>query len=755
MHRLRFLAVALWGAIGCFGGAHAAPVVTPYDLYEWGPVEDAGLEGLRAAPGDWQVLHQEKLQGRTWLLLALPDGRQPSGLAGALPTHLGRVHEGERVVFVEEHESAEFRVRSGRPVEVTPAGRHVFITSLTPDQLVTGASHCFHVVERTQPPPVAKRTGPPPALQKILERVAPPQGISPRTDLDVTLIRDRVNADSLETIVRTLAELPSGAKRSRYFARPETETVSRLYIAQKLDEALGPGAVKSHTFVVETADTAVTVTNVIGKLPCGLPNAGSFLITAHYDAIGTRSDAVQLCAEGLRVPGSGCNCDADSASVRRDDDCRWNWRNDPAPGADDNGTGIAAMLEAARALQDVAFEFDIYFIAFQGEELGLLGSAAFADSLVTTDQEVFGIFNMDMLGYNPQRNEVDIVTNETSEWFGDYIESTALIFVPDLLVHRPDIFFPRSDHASFWAVGMDAIDLTEDVDLLYPKYHSFQDTWENTFVRPGSEDQFILSSKLLVATMARFAVHYDDPDFAIPSGELEAVPVSGDAPRAGTPLRVTARMHNFGASSLTYLNVTTDSLTARVSFYDGDPDAGGTKIGELQRTDVYRSGAVEEFEILWTPPEGAEGFHDVYAVVQGLDPGFDLEEVTQTNNRTKVGFFLQSPTTEGPRILSQYTFPNPVRGERNAFSLYYELSRDATVEITIYDLEAQLIGEYNATSLFIDNGNRAGVNTLRGRDFSWKSPEDLQSGIYIYTIRVADLQGAASDEQTGKFALVR
>jgi len=340
-----------------------------------------------------------------------------------------------------------------------------------------------------------------------------------------------------------------------------------------------------------------------------------------------------------------------------------------------------------------------------------------------------------MLGYNPQRNEVDIVTNESSAWFGDYVENTALIFVPNLLVHRPDIFFPRSDHASFWKVGIDAIDLTEDVDLLYPKYHTFQDTWENTFVRPGSEEQFVLSAKLLVATMARFSVHYDDPDFAIPSGELEAVPVSGIAPRAGSPMRITARMHNYGASKLTYLNVTTDSLTARVSFYDGDPDAGGTKIGELQRKDVYRSGGVEEFEILWTPQAGQEGFHEVHALVQGLDPGFDLEEVTPTNNRTKVGFFVQSPVTEGPRILSQYTFPNPVLGERNSFSLSYELTRDATVEIVIYDLEAQLVGEYSASSLFVDNGNRAGVNTLRGRDFNWKSPEDLESHLLLHDPR--------------------
>jgi hypothetical protein len=751
----RLLAVALCAVFGWLASAQAAPVATPYDLYEWGPVDDAGLEALRAGPSDWQVLHQEKRGGRVWLLLALPEGGHPSGLPGGSPSYLARVHEGERIVLAEEHESAAFRVSSGRSVKATPAGRFVFITSQTPDQLAVESSHCFHVVERTQPAPAPMRTGPPAALRTILQRAAPPEGVTPRDQFAVSQIRDRVRLDSLETITRTLSELPSGAVRSRYFARPETETVSRLYIATKLEEALGPGSVSSHSFTVTTEDTTVTVTNVIGKLACGLPNAGAFLITGHYDAIGTRSDGVQLCAEGFRTPGSGCDCAQDSTTVRRDEDCRWNWRTDPAPGADDNATGIAAMLEAARAMKDVAFEFDIYFIAFQAEELGLLGSAAYADSIVTTDQEIFGVFNMDMIGFNSQRNEVDLVTDESSEWFADYIEQTAQIFVPNLQVNRPDIFFPRSDHASFWAVGIDAIDLTEDVDLLYPKYHTFQDTWEATFVRKGSPDQLLFATQLAVSTMARFALHYEDPDFAIPSGELQAVPASGDVPRVETPIRITARMHNLGASSLTYQGVTTDSLTARVSFYDGDPDAGGPMIGEVQRKDIYRAGGVDEFQILWTPPAGAEGFHELHAIVQGLDPGFDLEEVTPTNNRTKVSFFLQSPVDAGPRILSQYTFPNPVRGAREAIALYYELTQDATVQIAIYDLEAQLIGEYSASSLFVDNGNRAGVNTLRGRDFQWKSPEEMASGTYFYTIRVASLEGAPSDEKTGKFALVR
>ncbi|MBZ0268114.1 hypothetical protein K8I85_08155, partial [bacterium] len=50
------------------------PLPTPYDLYEAGPWTDERLAALEALPGRWQALHQERVDGRTWILLALPDG---------------------------------------------------------------------------------------------------------------------------------------------------------------------------------------------------------------------------------------------------------------------------------------------------------------------------------------------------------------------------------------------------------------------------------------------------------------------------------------------------------------------------------------------------------------------------------------------------------------------------------------------------------------------------------------------------------
>jgi len=72
-----------------------------------------------------------------------------------------------------------------------------------------------------------------------------------------------------------------------------------------------------------------------------------------------------------------------------------------APGANDNGSGIAAMLEALRVLQGQAFTREIVCVAFTGEEQGLIGSAACAMAAVHEGWPVDLMLNLDMLGYRP------------------------------------------------------------------------------------------------------------------------------------------------------------------------------------------------------------------------------------------------------------------------------------------------------------------------------------------------------------------
>ncbi|MGQ0720006.1 MAG: M28 family peptidase [Candidatus Eiseniibacteriota bacterium] len=729
----------------------------PYDVYEAGPVPIAVLGRERLEP--WRIVHQERQGDGAWLLLALPDGSAGADLPGwGRPRYLGRVRPGERLVLVAPEVGPTERLRSGRPLTIAPSQATLLVTTETPHRLAGRARHAFQVLGRSQPPP-RREIGPAPGFAPVLEQarsVRPGGGL--RAPSDVLAVIAQVRPDSLESAVLQLSERAGFA--NRYYANPNTEVVHKTYIQAKFAEAIGAANVSNHAFEVTHPDGyPITVHNVVARLPSSRPGAGAFLMTAHYDAIGLRSDPLAICADSLRDLASGCDCSASSAAIGANPACDWDWRTDPTPGADDNATGIATLFEAARLLSPLSFDFDLYFVAFQAEEVGLLGSAAFADSLAGSGREVYGVLNLDMLGYNSQRNRADIVANEGSEWLADFVVETSQLFVPDLPVEKHVVFFGRSDHASFWSAGIDAILLFEDFDLPYPGYHTHRDLWNTMFPpagRPNSELQLQLAAQLAVGTIARFALHYDAPDLALPAGELTVAPAPGSRFEAGSPMILTARVHNYGTSTLDFQGTLTDSLAARVTFYDGDPAQGAPVIAEIDRRDFFAAGGVVEIAAGWTTSPGQEGFHEIHASVAGLDVGYASTEITAANNSSSTSFFLEAPRGSAPRLLTHYPVPNPVRGGRQDVGIYFELTTDADrVTVFVYDLGGQRVGAFHATDLFFANGNQAGANRLSGaEDFRWEGP-DLESGVYLYSIRCFDSSGSVADEGEGKFALVR
>ena len=70
-----------------------------------------------------------------------------------------------------------------------------------------------------------------------------------------------------------------------------------------------------------------------------------------------------------------------------------------APGADDNGTAIAGMLEAMRILSGFSFRNSLRFIGFDLEEPGLKGSIRYVSSSIPDYEEIGGVLNMEMIGY--------------------------------------------------------------------------------------------------------------------------------------------------------------------------------------------------------------------------------------------------------------------------------------------------------------------------------------------------------------------
>lgn len=758
--RSGLLAAALIAA-GTIAGA--APLQTPSDLYELGPLTDAELRPFSEQPGDWRALHQERVDGRTWMLLAHPDGNPavpPPGLE--MPRFVGRIRNGERLIL-SAPEVAGQRLRTGRPITITPSGGTVQITREALGPLARRAPHQFRALEQTASPPPPHEPGPKASFRTTLDRASRvrPGGpsVGGRTAEEVAALVDAVSLTRLEGHVRALSEEADGRPANRWWEEMSVFPSKREYVRDELMTAIGGDTVRvfEHGFQVESdanPGQMVDVFNIVGHVPSARSNAGAVMITAHLDAIGLRSDPQVMCALGHKDDDPDCDCE----NAATDDDCEWSGASDPTPGADDNASGIAGMLECARILAPLDFDFDLYFVAFQAEEIGLVGSAAFADSVGAAGQEVYAVLNMDMLGHNAILNKIDIMTNEPSQWLAEWIKDSAESFVPSLATEVFVEPFGRSDHASFWGQGIDAVLVIEDHEIPYPGYHRVTDLWETMFPatgRPNSELQLQLAVQTAVASIGRFAVHYAVPDLAIPEGEVTArsFSVTGRFVQ-GQPAQITAGVHNLGNPSLTFLNNTVDSLTARISFYQGDPDAGGNLLQSTDLKTFWGSGTRQDIVYTWDTSNVEPGPQSIWAVVEGLDPGYEQSEVNRDNNRARAEFFLEAPNGTGPEVLDYYVYPNPA-SSASELTFYYELTRDAAVQMEIFDLEGTLISQLNAPLTFIANGNRAGVNTVDAGGFS---PDldaiDLQSGVYLYVLRVGDGSGD-TERVRGKFALVR
>lgn len=150
-----------------------------------------------------------------------------------------------------------------------------------------------------------------------------------------------------------------------------------------------------------------------------------------------------------------------------------------APGADDNGSGVAGVLAAAEVLSDYEFNYTVRFITFSGEEQGLEGSEHYAALCKAAGENVSGVINLDMIGYNPGTTNlyVNLVTNTASENLANLIDATAqkYQYITKLDAIKTINAATNSDHASFWPHGYDAVMLAE-YTFNGANYHSTRDT---------------------------------------------------------------------------------------------------------------------------------------------------------------------------------------------------------------------------------------------------------------------------------------
>jgi hypothetical protein len=172
----------------------------------------------------------------------------------------------------------------------------------------------------------------------------------------------------------------------------------------------------------------------------------------------------------------------DSINSHKDDDL-----NAVAPGADDNGTGSAGLMEVARVLQGLSFSHDLRLVLFGGEEQGLHGSTDYVSSLSESDRtRIKAVINMDMIG--GLNTEKPSVTLESSITFSDMINDlTSAGHTYSSLNIEVSWHYFNSDHVPFIDAGIPAVLTIEGVDTANHFVHSSEDTIEHVSDRLAVE----------------------------------------------------------------------------------------------------------------------------------------------------------------------------------------------------------------------------------------------------------------------------
>ena len=268
---------------------------------------------------------------------------------------------------------------------------------------------------------------------------------------------------------------PGGAFiRSRHIAHPGNLQAVETLVRDLQQIGGGQFVVSRHHFTY----SGRPLDNVEAELP-GNGRAGVVLITAHLDSTAGRQPGYQA-------------------------------SSDPAPGADDDGSGIAAALLAARAIRTLASGLAmprraIRFVFFNAEEQGLVGSRAYTRDLAAAGVRVAGACQIDMIGYDvqPQRNfelHAGYAASATVQARSLLLSQAIAAAAPQISPALPspqvypagaaaDPADGRSDHHSFQQQGYAACAITEDFFVgpagtspapePNPQYHLPGDTFVN------------------------------------------------------------------------------------------------------------------------------------------------------------------------------------------------------------------------------------------------------------------------------------
>jgi uncharacterized repeat protein (TIGR01451 family) len=388
-------------------------------------------------------------------------------------------------------------------------------------------------------------------MQKLFGSVAWPTSPPPTTATAPTiriqgydpLIQTVLNSVSQTQIYNAIRDLQDDDAnsgwddgRSRYTFSPEL-AIERDYIRNRM-EALGLD-VRYQNFTY-----GVSLDNIEGTLPGWGPGSDIvYIVCAHYDS----------------TSGDPYNA---------------------APGADDNASGTAAVLEAARVLSQYRFKRTLRFVTFPAEEQGLIGSYYYAQEASSAGTAIGGVINHDMIAWDFNGDnvmEIHAGTRSDSQALGTaFLNTISTYSIPLVPQYITAGAATASDHARFWNRGYPAILVIEDFEDFNPYYHQTSDTLSKLNLPYAT--RFVQAT---VATLAELAE-------IIPPGVRVTHPGPG-AVMTDTVTALTVEYANPGPNLATNVMIT-DTLSPGLTYLDDS--SGFTVTQPVSGTVVWQVGEV-------------------------------------------------------------------------------------------------------------------------------------------------------------------
>lgn len=389
----------------------------------------------------------------------------------------------------------------------------------------------------------------------------------------------------------------------------------------------------------------------------------------------------------------------------------WSFPETLAPGADDDGTGIAVLLQMAKVLSKYRFKQDIKFIAFNAEELTrAVGSTRYAENATANNDPILSVLNVDMIGYNDDHIKMDVIYRPSSyDLFTDHVFPVNMEFM--FIDHLYDKQDPQSasswgDVEPFWERGYRGLAFAESLyprtnDTNYkanPNYHTENDTLDTINIELTNRGGMLVTGTLISLA---------EP--TLPDVEIAKVAVPERMVFEDEEIDIRATMVNKGNF---------DAIEVEVDLTIDGVDVDGVSV------DIPASG-MDNVTFKWKAVPGD------HVITISLDPLDKIGEWNDKNNNVTVTKFVQiRPDIELERF--ELLEGNMTQGEVTHLTVKAVNHGPTDMECNFTVIDSRSPGQPFATEFIqLDDGGEW------EKVYEWSS---LKNGTHYLTGQLSDFQ---------------